>query len=227
MTELIEFKRGPGGRPTRAEAERRRTALLETAMRLFLERGFEPVTIEEIAKRAGVAKRFIYARFSDKAALFIAAIEHNFLGRLEALHSIEPSPRGAEWGLVELGRTLLELALQPEAIALQRLFLGAAPQFPDLARRLIERNRERGGLKEVERVLRFYAERGEIELHDPQLMTEQFFISIVGIPQRLALAGIRETPYDEARRLRMAVHIFVNGCRPRPNAAERGTRPMS
>src|SRR5579864_5092806 len=195
MTEVIEFKRGPGGRPTRAEAERRHTALLETAMRLFLERGFEPVAIEEIAKQAGVAKRFIYARYADKPALFVAAIEHNVLGRLETLHTFEPSPRGAEWGLLELGRALLDLALQPEVIALQRLLLGSAPQFPDLARRLIERNRERG-VKEILRVLRFYADRGEIELRDPQWMTEHFFISTVAFAQRLALAGMRETAYE-------------------------------
>lgn len=41
MTELAEFKRGPGGRPTRAEAERRLGTVLEAAMRLFLERGFD------------------------------------------------------------------------------------------------------------------------------------------------------------------------------------------
>lgn len=217
MTEVIEFKRGPGGRPTRAEAERRHAALLETAIRLFLERGFEPVSIEEIAKQVGVAKRFIYARYADKSALFIAAIEHRFLGRLETLHNIEPSPRGPEWGLLELAQALLDMALQPDALALHRLFLGAAPQFPDLARRLVERNRQRG-VKEIERVLSFYAERGEIELRDPQWMTEQFFISTIGIPQRLALAGIRETAYEEARRLRLSVDLFVNGCRARPKS---------
>jgi TetR/AcrR family transcriptional regulator, mexJK operon transcriptional repressor len=215
MTEVIEFKRGPGGRPTRAEAERRHAALLETAMRLFLERGFEPVSIEEIAKQAGVAKRFIYARYADKSALFVASVEHSFLGRIEALHAIEPSPRGPEWGLLELGRAILNMALQPDVIALHRLFMAAAPQFPDLVQRMVDRNRQRG-IKELERVLRFYADRGEIELRDPQWMTEHFFISIIGIPQRLALAGIRETPYEEARRLRLAVNLFVNGCRVRP-----------
>jgi TetR/AcrR family transcriptional regulator, mexJK operon transcriptional repressor len=215
MSEVIEFKRGPGGRPTRAEAERRHAALLETAMRLFLERGYEPVSVEEIAKQAGVAKRFIYARYADKAALFVAAVEHNFQGRMEALHAIEPSPRGPEWGLHELARALLEMTLQPDALALHRLFMSAAPQFPDLVKRMVDRKRQ-SGIKEIERVLQFYADRGEIGLHDPQWLTEQFFISTIGIPQRLALAGIRETPYEEARRLRLAVNLFVNGCRARP-----------
>jgi hypothetical protein len=44
-------------------------------------------------------------------------------------------------------------------------------------------------------------------------MAEQFFISVVGIPQRLALLGLRESPQQERRRLRAAVSLFLDGCR--------------
>lgn len=213
MTEVAEFKRGPGGRPTRAEAERRLGTLLDTAMRLFLEQGYEAVSVEQIAKQAGVAKRFIYARYGDKSELFAAAVEHNLLGRLEGtLQAIEPSRGGAERGLYEFGQSLIKMATQPEAVALHRLFVASAPQFPDIARRFVERNRDRI-VREAERVLRFYADRGEIELQHPQLTIEQFFISVIGIPQRLALLGLRESAEDEDRRLRVAIHLFVNGCR--------------
>jgi TetR/AcrR family transcriptional regulator, mexJK operon transcriptional repressor len=210
--EVAEFKRGPGGRPTRAESERRQGNLLETAMRLFVERGYEAVSVEEIAKQAGVAKRFIYARYDDKSELFVAAIEHTVLGRLEAsLEAIEPSPRGVEHGLYQFGRTLLDMALQPDAIATHRLFISAAWQFPDVARRFIERTRERA-FNEVGHVLKVYAKRGEIELREPQLMMEQFFISVIGIPQRLALMGMRESTEDADRRLRVAVELLLHGC---------------
>jgi AcrR family transcriptional regulator len=212
MNDVSQFKRGAGGRPSRAEAERRLANLLETAMRLFLERGYEAVSVEEIAKQAGVAKRFIYARYEDKSEVFGAAIEHTFLGKFEGvLRGFEPSWRGPEVDLYELGRKLLEIAIQPEPIALQRLFISSAPLFPDLARRFVERNRERA-LKEVERVFKFYAARGEIEFPQPQLVIEQFFISVVGIPQRLALLGLRESPEEREQRLHVAVRLFVRGC---------------
>jgi TetR/AcrR family transcriptional regulator, mexJK operon transcriptional repressor len=218
VTEIAEFRRGPGGRPTRVEAERRHGAMLEAAMRLFLARGFEAVSIEEIAKQAGVAKRFIYARYGDKSELFVAAIEHSFLSRLETLYAIEPSPRGAEEGLYQLGQVLVRMSLQPDVVALRRLIFAAAPQFPGIAKRLFDRNRDRA-FREVERFLKYYADRGEIEFIDaqphikPYMMAEQFFISVAGIPQRLALLGMNETPEDEDRRLRLAVRLFVNGCR--------------
>jgi len=212
--EPAEFRRGPGGRPTRAEAERRHAALLETAMRLFLERGLDAVSIDEIAKRSAVAKRFIYARYRDKSALFVAAIEHWIGDRLDVLQTFAPSPERAEVGLVRFGQKLLDIGLQPDALALQRLLFVAAPRFPELAEHFVARNRHRA-VSEIERVLGFYGGRGEIELSDSQAMAEQFFIAVVGIPQRLALFGLREPPAKERRRLRTAVRLFLDGCRAR------------
>jgi TetR/AcrR family transcriptional regulator, mexJK operon transcriptional repressor len=206
------FKRGPGGRPTRAEAKRRHDTLLEGATRLFLERGLDAVSMDEIARQAGVAKRFIYARYADKSELFVAAVEHSFADRLEMLHAFQPPRQRVEKGLLGLGRQFLDIALQPDALSLHRLFITAAPRFPALARLFVERNRDRA-IGDVVRVLRFYADRGEIEMKHPRLMAEQFFISIVGIPQRLALLGLRERPDDERRRLLAAVRLFLDGCR--------------
>lgn len=214
LLEAAEFKRGPGGRPTRQEAERRHAALLESATRLFLEHGLDAVSIDEIAKQAAVAKRFIYARYRDKSELFVAAIEHCFADRLQMLQEFQPPRRRAEFGLVEFGRKLIEIALQPDALALLRLFISAAPRFPDLTKRFVARNRHHS-IGQVERVLTYYADKGEIELSHPQSMAEQFFICVVGIPQRLALLGLRETPAAETRRLRVAIRLFLDGCRPR------------
>jgi TetR/AcrR family transcriptional regulator, mexJK operon transcriptional repressor len=212
--EPVAFKRGPGGRPTRQEAERRHLALLNAAIRLFLDRGLDAVSIDEIAKRAEVAKRFIYARYRDKSELFLAALEHWAADRLDALQTFKPPPRSAEHGLVRFGETLLDMALHPDAVALQRLLFSAAPRFPELAEQAVARNRARG-TREVERVLGYYADRGEITLSSRQMMAEQFFISVLGIPQRLALLGVHEPDAVTRRRLRLAVRLFLVGCQRR------------
>jgi hypothetical protein len=116
-----------------------------------------------------------------------------------------------ERALYELGETLVAMATQPEGVRLHRLFVSSAPLFPGIARRFVERNRERV-VRDVEGVFRFYADRGEIELPEPQLMIEHFLISVMGIPQRLALMGIRESAEEQDRRLRLAVQLFVHGC---------------
>jgi TetR/AcrR family transcriptional repressor of mexJK operon len=222
LLEPAEFKRGPGGRPTRQEAERRHAVLLNTAIRLFLEHGLDAVSVDEIAKQSAVAKRFIYGRYRDKSELFVAAIEHAFADRLDVLHAFKLPQGRAAHGLLAFGRTLLDIVLQPEAVALHRLFISSAPRFPDLAKLFIARNRHRF-VGEIARVLNHYADKNEIELAAPQLMAEQFFISVAGIPQRGALLGWRETPQEQERRLRTAVRLFLDGCGTR-RAAKNATR---
>jgi TetR/AcrR family transcriptional repressor of mexJK operon len=204
------FKRGPGGRPTREEAERRHRNLLATAFRLFLEKGWDGVSVDEISRQSGVAKGFIYARYADKGALFVAAIERLVADAVDTLHLPEPPPDDIEAGLYGFGRKLLDVALQPEAVAFHRQFIAEAGRFPDLAKLFVARNRARDLIIEV---LQTYADRGGIALHDPKMMAEHFSILVVGIPRMLALLVGREPPAEEERRLRAAVRLFLDGCR--------------
>jgi TetR/AcrR family transcriptional repressor of mexJK operon len=210
--ERSEFKRGPGGRPTRQQAERRHRDLLKTAIGLFLSDGWEGTSIDEISRRSGVTKRFIYARYPDKAALFVATLERFIEDRVSAFDVTEPLPADVEEGLYVLGQRLLEVALRPEALTFHRLFIAEARRFPQLAKLFVERNRHRA-LGGIERSLQAYAGQGAIILDDPQIRAEQFFILVVGLPQRLAMLVGREAPAQEDRRLRAAVHLFLDGCR--------------
>ena len=210
--EPASFKRGPGGRPTRQEAERRHHNLLTAAARLFLEKGWDGASVDEIARNSAVAKRFIYARYPDKAALFAGAFERFIEEQIGTLHTFEPPPGDVEAGLCALGGRLLNLALRPEVLAFHRLFIAEAPRFPGLAKLFVERNRHRP-LSEIIRVLAIYADRGVIEFGDPELLAEQFFILVTGLPQRLALLGGREEFPQDDRRLEAAVRLFLDGCR--------------
>jgi AcrR family transcriptional regulator len=205
-----EFKRGPGGRPTREEAERRHRGLLATAFRLFLERGWEGVSIDEISRQAGVAKGFIYARYPDKKALFVEATERLMDEAVGTLLLSEPLPDDVEEGLVAFGHRLLDLVLQPDALRFHRLFIAEASRFPELAEQLIARNRLSGV---VQTLLAHYAERGAIRLVDARTTAEHFVILIIGVPRMLALLVGREAPAEEERRLRAAVRLFLDGCR--------------
>lgn len=204
------FKRGPGGRPTREEAERRHRCLLATAFRLFLDKGWGGVSVEEISRQSGVAKGFIYARYADKGALFVEAIERLMADAMGTLHLVEPLPDDIEEGLYAFGRKLLDIVLQPEALAFHRQFVAEAGRFPELARLFVERNRLLGLIVEV---LRTYADRGAIKLREPRLTAEHFVILVVGIPRMMALLVGREPPVEEERRLRAAVRLFLDGCR--------------
>ncbi len=61
------------GRPRSAEAD---VAILDAARDLLLETGYEGVTIEAVATRAGVGKATIYRRWSGKPELVVEVLGH-------------------------------------------------------------------------------------------------------------------------------------------------------
>lgn len=61
--------------PRRRDASATRATLLETAGAAFAEKGFDGARIDEIAERAGVNKRMIYAYFGDKDGLYRAVLD--------------------------------------------------------------------------------------------------------------------------------------------------------
>ena len=208
------FRRGRGGRPTRQEAERRHLSLLTAATRLFLENGWDGASVDEISRQSGVAKRFIYARYPDKAALFVAALQRYLDEQIEVLHRTDAQPFDVEEGLYGLGERLLDIALRPETLAFHRLLIAEAPKFPDLAKQFVERNRRRA-IGEISNVLAGYASRGLIQSGDLDMIAEQFFILVIGIPQRLALLIGRDKTESGQQRIEAAVRLFLYGCRKR------------
>ena len=208
------FKRGPGGRPSRDEAERRHRELLETTKRLLLERGWEATSIDEISRQSGVAKRFLYARYPDKAALFFAAVAQFRDEQIGALGTLGAPPEDVEEGLFALAKQIFAVAMREETLAIIRLFIAEAPRLRDYAK-LFAESFPRRGLSGIARLLTTYAERGALRFEDPQFAAEQFAMLIIGVPQRLAMLGHRDPPEREEQRLRAAVRLFLDGCRGR------------
>ena len=61
----------PLAKPNRAErAAERRQAIIGAAMEEFISSGFAATRLDDIAKRAGVAKGTIYLHFKDKESMF-------------------------------------------------------------------------------------------------------------------------------------------------------------
>src|SRR5450756_484223 len=77
-----------------ARALERRQAIIEAAMDEFIARGYAATRLDDVARRAGVAKGTIYLHFEDKEALFQELIRTALvplIGRLAAL----PPPGGS------------------------------------------------------------------------------------------------------------------------------------
>ena len=123
-----QVKRGRGGRPAAGQGDVE-TRLLAAATRLFLERGYDATSCDQVALDAGAGKASIYARYANKAALFTAVIDH-MLARSFAQDKVAPETPLHE-RLAAVGMRVLADALYPDALALLRLLVAELPRFAD------------------------------------------------------------------------------------------------
>ncbi|GAA1678665.1 TetR/AcrR family transcriptional regulator [Fodinicola feengrottensis] len=119
---MSEAKRA-GGRPRDPDND---TAILQAALELLIERGADGASIEQVAKRAGVARLTVYRRFANKEELLIKAVE---TARTIA------APRLAELASLSVEELVEAWALamaQPGARNLLARLLGTLPDNPRL-----------------------------------------------------------------------------------------------
>jgi AcrR family transcriptional regulator len=155
VTEITEAKAAPRrrsrrrrrartGRPPRELAGECETRILDAAATVFLERGFEGASVDEIADVAHAGKPTIYARFSGKEALFAAVIARLVQQHTGSLQSVAVPGSTFEDRLEHLAETFLRNVLAPDSIGLVRAAIAEARRFPKLASSVGRMARERG-----------------------------------------------------------------------------------
>ena len=129
---------------TRLSAAERREQLLDVTKQLVGEQGFHDVSIEAIARRAGITRPVIYAHFADLDALLEAMLEREALRALTQLGGILPGPlpSGGDRAEALLGalRGYLE-AIRSDPVT-WRLVLMPPEGAPQVLRDQVERGRD-------------------------------------------------------------------------------------
>lgn len=166
---------------TSASPEVRRAAILAAALEEFTARGYEGARLDDVAKRAGVAKGTIYLYFADKEALFqelVRSMVHPVLGILERMGEVDISARMLVEGLLS---TFVREVYGTRRKDVIRLIMAEGPRFPAIAefyyREVISRV-----LAIVRPILARAAERGELPddslARFPQLIIAPMLVGI-------------------------------------------------
>jgi AcrR family transcriptional regulator len=90
-------RRAEGGATAEAEAPNRREAILAAAEAIVVERGANALTIDEVARIAGLSKGGVFYHFATKEALTVAMIERfvdRFDAAMDGLAAEDGEPRG-------------------------------------------------------------------------------------------------------------------------------------
>jgi AcrR family transcriptional regulator len=191
------------GRTVKAAA--RRDAILDAALDEFSARGFEAARLDDVAKRAGVAKGTIYLYFKDKESLFQELILSKMIpvvGHIETALAIDLPLRVIVDQVIEI---FVREVYGTRRKQLIRLIISEGPRFPALAefyyREVLSRI-----MQAVRALLRRAFERGELAddslIRFPQLLGAPGIIAVIwsGLFDRfepLDVRGMMRAHFDQ------------------------------
>jgi len=189
--------------------------VMEAGSKLFTEHGFGAVSMDQVAKAAGVSKATVYAHFQSKEQLFVAIVRAACLSYAE---NVMPEVRDAadmRAALTSVGRSIVGFLTAPRTMAIYRIIVAEGPRFPDLARRWYET-----GPRTFKRLLAQYlaeaTARGDLKIEDPQLASELFCAMVRGPLYMPVLLGVSDGPdtLSVDRVVNGAVEVFLRAYGP-------------
>lgn len=205
--------------PARSRRKQARPGeLLAAALDCFAERGFAATRMEEIARRAGVAKGTFYLYFPSKEAVFEALVRENILPRLEAMEAAGHMPGlGAAERLRAILAGVCLLVGNPRLVAIPKLVMAEAGNFPDMARFYRKEVIERG-LRLLGGILRDGIAAGEFRpMADPEITARLFMAPVLlAAIWRSSFAAVEEQPLSIETLLSTHADLFLLSIRPEP-----------
>lgn len=217
---LVEAIRRPRGRPRQLSEEDRRQRLIETAVSVFLEFGYDAASMDEIAHQAGMSKRTVYQVFKSKDELFVATLLAGCTLSLGA-PEVENSPSGDEIEsvLIDHLERVAEKVLSPERIALSRILMTEGRRSTELAKSFDVELFQRGVTPLVAWIQK-HMDRGVLRAGDAREAASMLFgMSLSEAHMRLIMGVPAEEVADPERvkaRIRRAVRLFLTGGLVRP-----------
>lgn len=196
----------PGAGVPTGRSARKRQAIADVALTLFLRNGYRDTSMDQVAADAGVSKQTVYKHFADKERLFtdiVLGVTRNsdkITAELTATLDADSVKSVDEVGTVleRLARTYLDAVLEPHVLALRRLIIAEAERFPDLARHYYERAPARG-IELIAEALQNFADRRLIAVSDVHMAAGQFAYLALGIAQDKAHFCPAEPPSPAER----------------------------
>jgi len=205
-----------------SEDNPKRRQILDGARRMFLSRGFEGTSMQDVARAAGVSKGTLYVYFDSKEAMFEALVLTE-CGRLQrTIRQLGAGVEAVETELRHIARSMIDTLLQDEVLAAMRMMIGAGEKFPDLARQIYQA----GPVRSIETLAEYFtlrAARGDLAVADAREVAAEFVDLLLAGLQRRALLMMPPLPDAEIDAfVRRRVSRFLSAYGPAPSLPGQG-----
>ncbi|HEY0717007.1 MAG TPA: TetR/AcrR family transcriptional regulator [Streptosporangiaceae bacterium] len=170
-------------------AGRKGALILETARQMFLERGYDATSLDDVAAASGVSKTTVYNNFKDKEGLFSAVVLSVTERAEQIISALGPTlsaDKPVAGRLNAAARALAHGVLSPAVVQLRRLAISEALRFPGIVTTYWDRAPGRTLALLTESFTRMAA-RGELDIDDPAAAAAFFAYAVLGLHQDQAL----------------------------------------
>jgi TetR/AcrR family transcriptional regulator, mexJK operon transcriptional repressor len=175
--------------PEEKRSDRKHREIMQAAAAVFVARGYDGTSMDEIASRAGVSKQTIYKHFSDKDNLFteiILATTRQVDDVVRLVTDTIGGSRDLGRDLRVLGRNFLQVLMDEELLQIRRLVIANADRMPSLGRKWYEQGFERV-LATLSSSFRALADQKLLRVEDPRLAANHFVGMLLWIPVNEAM----------------------------------------
>jgi len=203
----------PRGRPSK---QGRAEDILEAALAEFVDKGFARARLDDVARRAGVAKGTLYLYHDSKEALFEALVQAAVVPNLARLEAAARDWPDSQTDLLRHLMARIAAALREGPLAaFPRLIIAEATSFPELARHYRAQVIERG-LALFARVVERGVATGEFRPVDPlaaaRSVVAPFLLAAIW---QSCFARFDAEPLDQSALLAAQVELLLDGLRVR------------
>ena len=154
----------------RVKTQDRRDAIIQAAMAVFSEVGFERASMSEIALRVGGSKATLYGYFASKDELYVAAMQEAIAAQAgEISRILDPARTDVRAVLEAFAMAYLQKVTSPDILASKRTMIGHGGAS-SLAAALYEYV-ERYAWAPAAAYLQTLMDRGDLRRADPRLAT--------------------------------------------------------
>ena len=200
------------GRPQLRPDDETRQIIYEAARHEFAANGYAATSTETVARRARISTKTLYRLVPNKSALFECMVSDRLERFLSDFSLQVTEDADIETGLNAALMACADIALDPDIVALQRIILQEASQFPDLAATFYNKGIARTAAA-LSSWLRLQARGGLIELDNVEEAAGMLIGMVASAPQRAAIYGGMKLPSraQTSARVRRCVALFLRG----------------
>jgi AcrR family transcriptional regulator len=193
-----------------AEDSAKRRQIVEGARQIFLARGFDAASMNDIARAAGVSKGTLYVYFADKEHLFAAIVEQECFAHAEGVFDLDSADRDVESALVRFGNAYVTYLCRPEKASALRTVTAIADRMPELGKAFYETG-PAVGIARLAAYLRAQSEAGILAVDDAEVAAAQFMDSCQSTLFKPVLFNFRHAPQPQQidHVVRIAVRTFL------------------